>query len=243
LWYMHPLVWLPVGAILAVLARVYVVVRTPRGVVPRKRAQTETCHLAVFLGSGGHTSEALALVSALDFSRYTPRTYIVSEGDHLSERKAIALEQLKATASSPSSAARASSPLRSGIQTGYQVLTIPRARRVHQNLLTIPFTVLRSLLGAVHHVTLAPRLSRDSSSFDVLLLNGPGTCVVLGVAAYVNRFLALPSPRLIYVESFARVRELSLTGKLLRHVADRFIVQWPELLGDGGRGECHGWLV
>ena len=135
---MHPLIWLPLGVILAVLARVYVVVRTPRGFVPRKRAQTETCHLAVFLGSGklhtvrsrrpqhptltpyivffilgGHSSEALALVSALDFSRYTPRTYIVSQGDHLSERKAVALEQLKATASSSSSAACASSPLAS----------------------------------------------------------------------------------------------------------------------------------
>lgn len=129
---MHPLIWLPLGVILAAIARVYVIVRTPRGFVPRKRAQTETCHLAVFLGSGklhivrstprshpspffhlgGHSSEALTLVSALDFSRYTPRTYIVSEGDHLSERKAVALERLKATASS-SSAACASSPLAS----------------------------------------------------------------------------------------------------------------------------------
>lgn len=49
---MHPLVWLPLGVILAVIARVYVIFRTPRGFVPRKRAQTETCHLAVFLGSG-----------------------------------------------------------------------------------------------------------------------------------------------------------------------------------------------
>jgi len=130
---MHPLIWLPLGVILAAIARVYVIVRTPRGFVPRKRAQTETCHLAVFLGSGklhtvrsttprshpytvfhlgGHSSEALALVSALDFSRYTPRTYIVSEGDRLSEQKAVALERLKATASS-SSAAFASSPLAS----------------------------------------------------------------------------------------------------------------------------------
>ena len=46
------MVWLPLGVILAVIARVYVIFRTPRGFVPRKRAQTETCHLAVFLGSG-----------------------------------------------------------------------------------------------------------------------------------------------------------------------------------------------
>lgn len=42
--------------------------------------------------TGGHTTEALTLVSALDFSRYAPRIYIVSEGDHLSAEKAAALE-------------------------------------------------------------------------------------------------------------------------------------------------------
>ena len=49
---------------------------------------------------GGHSSEALSLVSALDFSRYTPRTYFVSGGDTLSEQKAVALEQLKTASAS-----------------------------------------------------------------------------------------------------------------------------------------------
>ena len=72
------------------------------------------CRLAVFLGSGdyykarrcehgthtagmlgGHTSEMLTLVSALDFTRYTPRTYIVSEGDTLSAQKAVDLEKAR----------------------------------------------------------------------------------------------------------------------------------------------------
>jgi beta-1,4-N-acetylglucosaminyltransferase len=167
-------------------------------------------------------------VSALDFSRYTPRTYLVSEGDSLSAQKAIALEGLKAQAASAKSSAKG----------GYQILTIPRARRVHQNILTVPFTTLRSLLAAVYRVTFAPRLSGESA-FDVLLLNGPGTCVVLCLAAYVNRvslwfltqhpsvltigpqLLGFASPRLVYIESFARVRELSLTGKLLRPIVDR----------------------
>jgi hypothetical protein len=46
---------------------------------------------------GGHTSEALKLASALDFGRYSPRTYIVSEGDAFSAQKALALEHIKAT--------------------------------------------------------------------------------------------------------------------------------------------------
>lgn len=113
-------------------------------------------------------------MSALDFSRYTPRTYLVSEGDSLSAQKAIALERLKAASA------------KSTAKGEYQILTIPRARRVHQNILTVPLTTLRSLLAAAYHVTLAPRLSRESA-FEVLLLNGPGTCVVLCLAAYINR--------------------------------------------------------
>ncbi|KAF8502372.1 glycosyltransferase family 1 protein [Russula emetica] len=248
---MPSLIWLALGVVFAIIARISVTIITSRRSVPRRRDRAESCHLAVFLGSGkldtvcnmhhphaqttivfpgGHTSEALSLVSALDFSRYTLRTYLVSEGDSLSAQKAIALERLKAA------------PAKSPAKGGYQTLTIPRARRVHQNILTVPFTTLRSLLAAVYRVTLAPRLSGESA-FDVLLLNGPGTCVVLCLAAYVNRFLGLSSPRLVYIETFARVRELSLTGKLLRPIVDRFVVQWPDLLQDGGRGECHGWLV
>jgi hypothetical protein len=88
-----------------------------RRVQIRSRRRTEACRLAVFLGSGeptaparhyashrmtsgGHTSEALALVSALDFARYAPRTYIISEGDTLSAQKAIALETSRTSAPS-----------------------------------------------------------------------------------------------------------------------------------------------
>ncbi len=46
--------------------------------------------------SGGHTSEALSLLSALDFNRYVPRIYIISEGDTLSMQKAVVLEATKA---------------------------------------------------------------------------------------------------------------------------------------------------
>ena len=45
--------------------------------------------------AGGHTTEALALISGLDFTRYTPRTYIISDGDTLSGQKARELEERK----------------------------------------------------------------------------------------------------------------------------------------------------
>lgn len=86
-----------------------------RRLVPWPR---DSCSIAIFLGSGefesiccfsysfaywpcwslgGHTTEALKLVSSLDFNRYTPRTYVVSEGDAFSARKALALEHIKSS--------------------------------------------------------------------------------------------------------------------------------------------------
>ena len=119
---MHPLAWLLV-AVALIVARVFVIIVFPKGSLPRPRDHKGTCHLAVFLGSGrsstrtlapmlrqylgGHSSEALTLVSTLNFSRYTPRTYLVSEGDSLSATKAIALERLKAV-SEPSLVSAAS---------------------------------------------------------------------------------------------------------------------------------------
>ncbi|KAI0675214.1 oligosaccharide biosynthesis protein Alg14-like protein, partial [Trametes maxima] len=189
------------------------------------------CSLAVFLGSGGHTSEALSLLSALDFARYSPRTYIISEGDALSMRKALELESLKAA------------DTHKGTRIApYSFVVIPRARRVRQSLLTTPVTAVISLAASIWHITIAP-LFFGPPTAEVLLLNGPGTCFVLCIAAYLNRVLGLRSPRLIYVESFARVRHLSLSGKLLRPLVDKFVVQWPELAGRGGKDTYRGWLI
>lgn len=42
------------------------------------------------------------------------------------------------------------------------------------------------------------------------------------------QLLSLHTPKIIYVESWARVTSLSLSGKILRPLVDKFIVQWDE---------------
>lgn len=94
-------------------ARVYSILPKTKRSEDKHEKKDGTCSLAVFLGSGqssstgklgillklrflgGHTTEALALVSTLDFLRYTPRLYVVSEGDQLSVQKACDLELYK----------------------------------------------------------------------------------------------------------------------------------------------------
>ncbi|KAF7288683.1 UDP-N-acetylglucosamine transferase subunit ALG14 [Mycena chlorophos] len=202
-----------------IVYRVYAILPTSRSPVTPSQSK----RLAVFLGSGGHTTEALALISALDFARYRPRTYILSEGDAFSYQKAVYHEDSRATAERPAD---------------YRILTIPRARRVHQPLLRTPPTALRALLVCIYHFLLA-----SAPIGDVLILNGPGTCFVLCIAAYINKFLGLPAPRLIYIETFARVQSLSLSGKLLYPFVDRFVVQWPQLAEKVKGAEFYELLV
>lgn len=77
------------------------------------------------------------------------------------------------------------------------------------------------------------------------------------------QILGLSYTRIIYVESFARVSTLSLSGKLVRPFVDTFVVQWPGAAGSGAtpsQGKevanpversmrkgvsaiCRGWLV
>ncbi|GJJ06666.1 hypothetical protein Clacol_000861 [Clathrus columnatus] len=176
------IVWLVLCFCLAVIVRIIQLKPPYNGKkLPRKKSPTR--HLAVFLGSGGHTSEALALLSSLNFEKYTSRTYFVSDGDNLSIERAMALEANKTNA-----------------VTHFDIIKIPRARKVHQSLMTTP--------------------SLRKSYPDVLILNGPGTCVMLCIAVYVGRFFMIQTPIVLYIESFARVKSLSLSGKLLRPFVD-----------------------
>jgi len=58
---------------------------------------------------------------------------------------------------------------------------------------------------------------------DIIISTGAGVAVPF---LYVGR---LRGVKVIYVESMTRVRNLSLSGKLVRPVVHHLFVQWPEL--------------
>lgn len=105
---------------------------------------------------------------------------------------------------------------------------IPRAREVHQSWFSTLFSTLKALLASARLVAkLAPRL---------VIANGPGTCVPICLIA------RLTGARLIFCESWCRVRDLSLTGKLLYPFAHRFVVHWACLCNRYPRAEFIGHL-
>ncbi|CAG8597215.1 7432_t:CDS:2 [Diversispora eburnea] len=104
---------------------------------------------------------------------------------------------------------------------------VPRSREVGQSWITTPFSVLKSLIACIRIILF--------DLPDLVICNGPGSCIPVCIISYI--------PRLIYVESFARVKTLSLSGKLLLNFVDRFIVQWPYLTQKYPQAEYKGILV
>ncbi|ORX40768.1 oligosaccharide biosynthesis protein Alg14 like-domain-containing protein [Kockovaella imperatae] len=220
-------------ALLLLVSRLVWICPAVRSQKPTKRQKDETCSLGVFLGSGGHTGEMKILLSSLDLERYKPRRYVVCHGDQLS---LVAIANVEGTQPETQT-------------SDYTILSLPRARRVGQPLLSTAMSTFKTILVALWHTFLLPLLQRPEEPWvDLLLVNGPGTCVVLVLVTYIRRFLGLSASRIIYVESFARVNSLSLSGKLLRPWVDTFVVQWPDAAGKGaaglsGRVRHRGWLV
>jgi beta-1,4-N-acetylglucosaminyltransferase len=63
----------------------------------------------------------------------------------------------------------------------------------------------------------------------LVLLNGPGTCLPVAVAALLLRAAGVHDAAVVFVESVCRTTTLSLTARLLRPFIDATLVQWPEL--------------
>ena len=198
-----------------------------------------------------------SLLRTLDPTIYTHRSYVLSSGDDFSARRAKDFEDALALNST------SSPPSPSSLPSTYDITTIPRARRVHQSVLTTPLSAMRCILGcfsvlrAPTTVEFASQGKRERPSYgypDLILTNGPGTAVCVVLASVMVRFFSPVLPRrwsakkgkmrTIYVESWARVRRLSLSGKILVWVVDRFLVQWDALKGaGGGKAEYIGVLV
>lgn len=125
----------------------------------------------------------------------------------------------------------------------FKLITVPRARKIHQPLYTTPFTSLACLWSCISALR-----SSEWPMPDMILTNGPATGVIVVLASLLLRFFALDGNgelgqlKTIYVESWARVKTLSLSGRILQWgLVDRFLVQWEGL--KGGNKEYKGVLV
>ncbi|CAG7886937.1 unnamed protein product [Brassica rapa] len=178
----------------------------------------------IVLGSGGHTAEMLSLLSVLRMDRFTPRFYIAAATDHMSLHKARSFEH-----------SLADKPVAK--EASLQYTQIYRSREVGQSYVTSVWT---TILATVHALWLMIRIRPQ-----VILCNGPGTCIPLCVIAFLFKVVGIRWSSIFYVESVARVQKLSLSGLLLYklRIADQFFVQWPQLQKNYPRAHYVGCLM
>jgi beta-1,4-N-acetylglucosaminyltransferase len=135
----------------------------------------------VVLGSGGHTTEMLHLIKNLNADHYAPLIYVVATTDKTSRRRVDAF----------------------GGRAPDRIYEIPRSREVGQSYLS---SILTTLYSFVHAVVLVVRVRPD-----LVLTNGPGTCLPIVVVTLVGRILGICEGRNVFVESFCRVTRYVLT--------------------------------
>ena len=153
--------------VVVVVVVVVLAVRAARG-CQRPRRPPAPNSVGVMLGSGGHTGEMLQLLKSLPSDEFAPHIYIASRGDaHSLSRARTAEGQL------------APHPL--------QGLVLPRARSVGQSWVTTPFTLAWSMAYTIWALAAHTEWSGTRPCFDVLLMNGPATCVPLCVAIWCLR--------------------------------------------------------
>lgn len=91
----------------------------------------------------------------------------------------------------------------------------------------------RNLLNLLRNVWLATKVIRQLRP-AAIVTTGAGVAVPF---CYVGRLFGA---RIVYIESFSRIDEASLTARLIHPVAHRFFVQWPELLPRFRKAEFRG---
>ena len=209
----------------------------------RRNDPSDPIHLVIVLGSGGHTAELLSMLSNPHFApqTYTHRTYVIGEGDAFSAGKAIEFEKKVAGTRGPRD-------LNGGETThGYSLHTVPRARRIHQSLLTTPLSCLRCFMASISIFR-----SHSSGKPDLILTNGPATALIIIMASLALDYFSflghwdagVGCTRSIYVESWARVRRPSLSCRIIVNLGlcNQVLVQWPQL-EEAGWGIFKGVLV
>lgn len=192
---------------------------------PLSKRASKPVSTLIILGSGGHTAEMLNLLAVLQKDRFKPRFYIAAATDNMSLQKAILLENSLASESGTAVADTA------------QFMKIYRSREVGQSYITSIWT---TLIAIVHALWLMIKIRPQ-----VILCNGPGTCIPLCVIAFIFKVLGIRWSSIFYVESIARVRRLSLSGLLLYKLwlADQIFVQWPQLQQQYPRATYVGRLM
>jgi beta-1,4-N-acetylglucosaminyltransferase len=183
----------------------------------KRTKRTKPSRTLAVLGSGGHTSEMLRLLSSLNQQNFEPLYYVVASTDTTS------INRFEKFCEQDDTGSQFDKPRLKPPRDDH-IYNIPRAREVGQSYITSVFTTILSILSSAHIILKVKP--------DILIINGPGTCIPIALWTYIGRSLGICEGKIVFCESFCRVNSISLTGKLLikLNVVDLFLIHWQELM-------------
>ncbi|MHB8841323.1 MAG: PssD/Cps14F family polysaccharide biosynthesis glycosyltransferase [Candidatus Aquicultor sp.] len=106
----------------------------------------------------------------------------------------------------------------------------------NERVITAFYPTTRNVKNLFRNFWLALRIIRELRP-QTIISTGSGVAIPFFYAA------KLYGIRTIYIESIARTSELSLSGRLIYPVADKFLVQWPELTKTLPKAEYRGRVL
>lgn len=175
-----------------------------------KNVQKTPKKLLVVVGSGGHTAEMMTALRSFPETKFTSlfyrREYVLADTDQTSRAKIVRFEEERGDVG----------------ECGFHV--VPRAREVGQSYFTSAFTTTLAFWSSWKVYA--------KTKPDAVLTNGPGTCVPVLLACFLGKmFWFNGGCKVMYVESVARTKRMSLSGRLCYslRLADVVFVMWPEL--------------
>ncbi|KAI8805245.1 oligosaccharide biosynthesis protein Alg14-like protein [Cladochytrium replicatum] len=219
-------VWVTLWVLTLVARAAYFVL--PRFVRKRSRnakrfdanQSRKSTQLWIVLGSGGHTTEMLRMLHTLPIRRFQNRRYLIAQTDSISATKAIEFERAVTEKELPKQSKKSRSPPAGNNSGSFEILRVPRSREVGQSWVSTVITTVLAFFRIMAMMTALP---------DMIICNGPGTCIPVIYAAFLLRVFGIKHIKVIFVETYARVRKLSLSGILAYPFVDRFLVQWEYL--------------
>ena len=161
--------------------------------------------IMIILGSGGHTGEILLMIQKLDFNKFSSCYLVSSHNDKNSENKA-----------------KESIPIDKYKNTKFIFLKIYRSRNVGQSFISsIPTTLYALFQSFFILIKYRP---------NMVVTNGPGVAFPILFIGYILRILMILCEfKIMFIESYCRTKSISLCGKIVEPLCDRFIVLWKNL--------------
>ncbi|KAI2473500.1 glycosyltransferase family 1 protein [Annulohypoxylon bovei var. microspora] len=194
-----------------------------KGAWPSTIRASSPHYVLIVCGSGGHTGEMIRMVDrSIRPSGLSHRRWAIGYGDQMSYDKVMEFEYSLAHKFGQKEWSAGS----------FDIEFFHRPRAVHQSWFTTPFTALVSLVETFKIMTTAPgRHTATEFQFPgVIATDGPGAGFMFLLAAHWLKMCFIVSDdslKSVFVESWARVKSLSMSGKLIKYftLADVFIVQ------------------